>query len=40
MLMIQYVQKQDEKDEMIKCFNELDTNNDGVISRSELIQGY
>ncbi len=40
MIMVQYLQTQEQKDHLIKVFQKLDTNNDGVISREELLDGY
>ena len=38
--MVSQLATKKEKEEMLKTFQALDTNGDGVLSRDELIQGY
>ena len=37
--MINYLTNKEEKDELFKTFKSLDKNNDGMLSREELLQG-
>eukprot|EP00828_Plagiopyla_frontata_P027285 TRINITY_DN3547_c0_g1_i1.p2 TRINITY_DN3547_c0_g1~~TRINITY_DN3547_c0_g1_i1.p2 ORF type:complete len:124 (-),score=26.35 TRINITY_DN3547_c0_g1_i1:184-555(-) len=40
MFLVQYFTSNDEKNELMKMFQALDLNGDGVLSREELLTGY
>ncbi|KAL4470266.1 hypothetical protein ABPG74_011877 [Tetrahymena malaccensis] len=40
MYLVNYLASKEEKNELLKVFQSLDTNNDGKLQRDELIQGY
>lgn len=40
MFLVQFFTSNEEKNELMKMFQALDKNGDGVLSREELIQGY
>ena len=37
---VQHIIKQDEHEELMRTFKQLDLNNDGVLSRDELLKGF